>query len=180
MSVDSRVLLRLPRRSAESPSWPTIRAHARYWAWQVASKSILGVIYLAVISEGLRVLIPALGQKVYKLPMLGSLKDYEATYRLDLAPFFAFFLLIGVFVLWPKIIALWVSQLEVGEWTKEQQLVVAMGGTILGTDAVLFYYAMTQMTWGSSEFSFSAFVATAAYVAVLVFASWMSIKLKPR
>ena len=118
MSVESRVMMRLQQWPAELPTWGKIRAHARYWAWQVASKAILGMIYLAVISEGLRVLIPALGQRIYKLPLLGSLKDYEATYRLDLAPFFAVFLLIGVFVLWPKIIGLWVSELNVGEWTK--------------------------------------------------------------
>ena len=179
MSVDVRSFLRQDGLREHEWSWSAIQAHGRYWIWQIGSKATLGLIYLAVISEGLRVLIPALGQKIYKLPLLSRLQNYEATYRLDIAPFFAFFLLIAVFVLWPKIIAVWLSQREADEWSKEHQLLVVLGSAILGTDAVLFYYAMTQMTWGASVLSFSALVATAAYVGVLVFVSWMSVKLNP-
>src|SRR5438128_129475 len=54
--------------------------HLKYWAWQVFTKGLLGVIYAAVIAEGLRQLVPTLGQKLYRLPGLGALRDYEATY----------------------------------------------------------------------------------------------------
>jgi len=159
--------------------WRTAFAYLRYWLWQVGSKGVLGFIYLAVISEGLRMLVPALGQKIYKLPMLGSLRDYEETYRLDLAPFFAVFLLVGVFVLWPRIIAVWMRDGSLRDWSAEQRLVVVLGSGILLADAVLFYYAMTQMTWGQGAFSFAGFIATLAYVGVLVFVSWMSVRLNP-
>lgn len=153
--------------------------YVRYWLWLLASKGILGFIYLAVISEGLRVLVPALGQKLYKLPFLSQLKDYELTYRLDLAPFFAMFLLVAVFVLWPLIIGVWMRNRDIREWSQEQKLVVALGSAILFADAVLFYYAMTQMTWGESSISFAGLVATTAYVGVLIFVSWATVKLNP-
>ena len=38
---------------------------------------------------------------------------------------------------------------------------------------------LLTVTWGASALSFSALVATAAYVGVLVFVSWMSVKLNP-
>ena len=175
----SRAEFRLTAVDQRQSVWERIRVHTRFWGWTIGSKAILGVIYLAIISEGLRVLIPALGQKVYKLPFLSRLQDYEATCRLDMAPFFAFFLLVGVFVLWPKIIVIWMSQDDPSGWSREEQLIVVIGTAILGADAVLFYYAMTQMTWGSNAFSFPALVSTGAYVGVLVFVSWMSVKLNP-
>ncbi len=160
-------------------TWKQFPALAWYWSWQIAAKFVLGLIYLAVISEGLRALAPPLGQKLYKLPFFSFLQDFEATYRLDLAPFFAFFLLVAVFVLWRRIIEVWLSGQDPSQWTREQQLVVALGCVILGADAVLFYFAMTQMGWGASVFSFSALVASAAYVGVLIFVSWISITLHP-
>ncbi|MBS0263430.1 MAG: hypothetical protein JSS02_15920 [Planctomycetes bacterium] len=177
------VLRRLEFTSAYVPQRRSVGViiflHLRYWLWQAVSKGFLGFIYLAVISEGLRVLVPALGQKMYKLPLLGFLRMYEATYRLDLAPFFAMFLLIGVFVLWPRIIAVWMTGRSFWECSSEQRLVVVLGSGILFADAVLFYYAMTQMTWGESTLSFSGLVATVAYVGVLVFVSWFSVVLNP-
>lgn len=182
----SALLQRGPERLNHSPpnrsvsTWDRTQRILVYCAWQAVSKLFLGVIYLAVISEGLRVLIPALGQKLYKLPGLSSLQDYEATHRLDLAPFFAVFLLVAVFVLWHRIVELWLSGEEFSRLAKEHQLVVGMGCMILGADAVLFYLAMTQMTWGGGGLSFSALVATGAYVGVLIFVSWMSVILHPK
>jgi hypothetical protein len=162
------------RRTKPAAIW----AYFVYAVWTFVSKGVLAMGYLAIISEGLRLLVPALGQKLYKLPMLAVLREYEATYRLDLAPFFAFFLLIAVFGLWPKIIDIWIS--ERGRCNREERLIVALGGAILVADAVLFYSAVTQMTWGGSALSFSALVATAAYVGIVVFVSWVSVKLNPR
>lgn len=178
MSTVSRVGMRAEAAKQEV-TWEELPAYLRYWSWQFVTKFILGLIYLAVISEGLRALIPPLGQKIYKLPLLSFLKDYEATYRLDLAPFFALFLLVAVFVLWRRIIVVWLSYEDAWLWSQEDRLVVGLGCLILGADSVLFYYAMTQMGWGNSVFSFSAFVAAGAYVGVLVFVSYMSVKLNP-
>src|SRR5262245_52979714 len=106
--------------------WRRIRPYLRYWLWQLATKSVLGVIYLAVISEGLRLLIPALGQKLHKLPGLAALRNFDVTYRLDLAPFFAVFLLLAVFILWRRILDLWISERAAQRFTREDQLIMVL------------------------------------------------------
>lgn len=163
--------------------WTLVGARLKYWAWQVVTKLILGVIYIAVISEGLRVIVPALGQKLYKLPGLGALRDYEGTHRLDLAHFLAIFVLFAVFYLWDRILELWLESDEEFDdrgWNPEahRRLVVVLGTVILGADACLFYVAMTQIGWRGTTFSFSALLATAAYLAVLIFVSFVSINLR--
>src|SRR2546430_1101049 len=66
-------------------------AHVRYWIFQVASKLLMGVVYLGIVSEGARRVIPALGQKIYKLvPLLDRLD-----HRIDAAQCFALLILAG-------------------------------------------------------------------------------------
>ncbi len=150
----------------------------KYYAWQVFSKTFLGVLYFAIISEGLRQLVPVLAQKLYKLPLLSFLQDYEATYRLDLAPFFALFLLIAVWFLWGVVLKIWVLEHESEQYSDAHRLVIAtLAITILGADTYLFYAAVSQMGW-SSSFSLSAIVATAAYLGVLIFVLYVSENLR--
>ena len=54
-------------------------------------------------------LVPALAQKLYKLPIPGAplLEDDEAGHRLDLAHIFALFLLVAVFHLWAEVLRYW-------------------------------------------------------------------------
>jgi len=158
-------------------------AHLKYWLWQIVTKLLLGMIYVAVISEGLRFLVPALGQKLWKLPGLRMLKDYEDTYRLDLAPILSIFVLIAVWYLWDKILQVWLhsDRVFVAEGFNPQAyrtLVLMLGCVILAADAVLFYTAMTHVGWRGTVFSVSALLATAAYLAVLVFVSFVSINLR--
>lgn len=158
-------------------------AYFKYWVWQMVTKPSLGVIYLSVISDGLRYLVPPLAQRLYKLPGLSVLQDYEETYRLDLAPFFAFFLLIAVWYLWEKLLQLWLGwdeALDGSEWNLEayRRLISTLGVAIVGADACLFYVAMTQVGWRGMHFSFSALVATAAYVGVLIFVSLVTVNLR--
>jgi hypothetical protein len=161
--------------------WGLLWARLRYWSWQLLTKVVLGIIYLMVIAEGLRLVVPALGQKIHKLPALSSLKDYEATHRLDLASFFSLFMLIGVWSLWGSILRVW---LEVDReihpsWDSDnhRRLVVSLGSVILLADACLFYAAMTQIGWGGAVFSLSALLATSAYLAMIVFVTFVSITL---
>ena len=168
----------VPFKRRESPEKRIARL--KYWAWQGFTKPILGLIYLAVISEGLRLLVPVLGQRLSKLPALGSLEDYETTYKLDLAPFFAVFLLIAVWHLWNKVIEFWIARDDDNSWSNTDAhkfLVRILAFTILGADAILFYASVSQMGW-SSTFSVSALVATAAYVGVTIFVSYISLCLR--
>ncbi len=52
-----------------SPPQGTAQAHAKYWLWKLVTVAVLAPIYCSVIAEGLRVNVPALGQKLYKLPI---------------------------------------------------------------------------------------------------------------
>ena len=150
----------------------------KYWAWQVGSKTVLGLIYFAIISEGLRQIVPVLAQRLYKLPGLTFLQDYEATYRLDLAPFFALFLLIAVWYLWGLVLNIWIFEYDLEHYSEaHRQLIAALAITILGADAYLFYAAVSQMGW-STSFSFSAMIATATYLGVLIFVLYVSQNLR--
>lgn len=159
-------------------------ARLKYLAWQLLAKGVLGVIYIAVISEGLRVLVPALGQKLSKLAIPGAwmLAEDEAGHRLDLAHIFALFLLIAVFHLWAEVIRSWLRpddpEDEGFDPDNYFRLVATLAVVILGADAFLFFYSVTQMGWTGGEISFTAILVTAAYVAVLIFVSFVSVNLR--
>jgi hypothetical protein len=172
------------RRHRKQLDWPLIRARVKAWLWDFAAKVILGVIYFAVISEGLRILIPPLGQKLYKLPIpfLAALEDDEVGHRLDLAHAFSLFLLIGVYALWSRVLRLYLSAGEGFDdsgWNSKnhRQLIVGMAAVLLGADAALFYIAMTELGWAGSGFSFTAIVATTCYIAVLIYVTFVSVTL---
>jgi hypothetical protein len=158
-----------------------IGAYLMYLGWQVATKGVLGIVYLAVIAEGLRVVIPPLSQKLHKLPGLALLDRWDTTYQADLANIFASFLLLAVFVLWDRCLRIWldVPAFCHPTWNPERyrRFIVVTGSVVLVSDGALFYAAMGTMTWGSSGFSFGALLATAAYIALLVFISFVGISL---
>src|SRR5690242_5231015 len=57
-----------------------------YWLWTLATMAALGIVYYALTSEGLRYVVPTLGQKVYKVALpLGAMKASAFWSRLDLA-----------------------------------------------------------------------------------------------
>lgn len=61
-----------------------------------------------------------------------------------------------------------------GDYSELHCLFIAtLAFTILGADTWIFYTAVSQMGWGSS-FSFSAMIATAAYLGVLIFVLYVS------
>ena len=157
-------------------------AHVKWWGWFTLTKVFLGVVYISVIADGLRMLVPALAQKIHQLPMLSDLKSFEGTHKLDLAPFMAFFMALGVWYLWERILIFWLGgdfEEEQDNWDSENEgaLVLYLGFVILGADILLFYVAMTYSGWGDSQFSFAALLATIAYVGVLIFVSYVSIRL---
>jgi hypothetical protein len=150
----------------------------KYVLWVFVTKGMLGTIYVTVISEGLRTIVPALGQRLFKQPGLSFLKDYKETHRLDLAPFMAVFILIAVFYLWERILKIWLSSDRDLTWENETILLMGLGSTILGADAILFYTAMAMDGWSGSMISISALLATVCYVAVIVFVSYVTVLLR--
>ncbi len=153
---------------------PVNIARIKYWSWKTSSKILLGVVYFSIIAEGLRQIVPVLGQRLHKLPGLSFLQDYEATYRLDLAPIFAGFLLLAVWSLWASLLKIWLLDDDSQQYSDSHKLLIAtLGSTILSVDAYIFYAALSEYGWGGM-FSFSALIATAAYVGVLIFVLYVS------
>jgi hypothetical protein len=164
----------------------TFSAWLLYLLWKLLTFGVVAPIYLSVIADGLRTLVPVLGQKLHKLPIPGfaSFAKYVDTRRLDLATFLALVLLGAVWWLWEQILAVYLRNDVItphGGWNSAayRRVVVTLGVIILGADALLFGTAVSNVGWGDSEFSGSAFLATVAYVAVIVFISLVSLKLRP-
>jgi hypothetical protein len=157
-------------------------AWAKLWGFKPV-KLLIGIGYVAVIAEGLRMVVPALGLKLYKLPLLSALKAYEGWHALDLALFAGMLLFALSSWLWSTLLETWLyddSSLRVSDRSaaKYERFLLVLGGGILFSDACLFYRAMTFVGWGSKAFSFSALLSTLAYVAVLVTVCAVSVNLK--
>lgn len=130
-------------------------------------------------------LVPALGQKLHKLaiPGFSMFGQYQETRRLDLAMFMALFLLVAVWWLWEQVLKVFLSSEETFDksgWNADayKRVVLILGIIILGADACLFYASMVQIGWGGTRLSVPALLATAAYLAVIVFVSLVSLNLR--
>lgn len=159
-------------------------AKTKYIFWRILVFLFMGPVYVIVIREGLAFLIPALGQRVSKVPGLSFFNNYESLYGLDLAFFLAIFICIGVWHFWDVVLERFLlqdhQQDEVEGWHNEKlngfNHVLAF--VLIFSDMGLFYLAVSQLSWGRSGFSIAAFMATAAYVAILLFVSYINIALR--
>lgn len=146
-------------------------------------KLLVGFGYVAVITEGLRMVVPALGMKLYNMPFLGALKNDEGWHNLDLAPFAAVLLFCLSSSIWCALLETWLyddSTLGASGRCPDryQQCMVVVGGIILFADACLFYRAMTMVGWSGRTFSLPSLMCTLAYLAVLVAVCMVSVNLK--
>lgn len=160
----------------------TAFAYGKYWLFMLV-KFIVGIGYVSLISEGLRMIVPTLGMKLYNLPFLSALRDYEETHNLDLAPFAATILFVCSSSLWSALLDAWLyddSALQAAGRCpiRYRQCMLGLGGIILFADAALFYRAMTYTGWQGNVLSLSAFLSTLAYLAVLLAVCLVSVNLK--
>jgi hypothetical protein len=160
-------------------------ALVKYVTWKAITFLGFGPIYVIVIAEGFRLLVPALGQKLHKLPIpgLAGLAQYQESRRLDLALFLAIFLLVAVWWLWEQVLKIILTTKPLYQdcgWHVDlyKRLILILGVIVLGADAALFYSAMVQIGWGGTRISIPALLATAAYLAIIVFVSLVSINLR--
>lgn len=175
-----------PSRPTKPIPLPLVIAHLKLWGWQLLTKGLLGFVYVAVIADGLRYLFPAFGMKLWKLPLLADLRNYEGTHRLDLAPFLALFLMLAVFYFWHHLLRIYLRR----EWERHEDdnefgwdgqnqtnVLLSVGGLTIVADLIIFYIAVTRMGWSGATFSITAVIATAAYLGVLLFVSYVSVVL---
>ena len=166
-------------------NWPLFWARVTFWLWALMTKTIITVVYLAVISQGLRYVLPELGMKLYKIPGFSFMEEYKFSHRVDLAYVFAFVPLVAAWVLWhfnlkaflsPERFA---SDVAKRHWNADRarRVVMTMGAIVITADAALFYSAFVLVSWGGSKFSAAALLATVSYVTILGFVTFVSMYL---
>lgn len=175
----------LPRLKMPDMNWRLWLERGRYWGWQLLTKGLLGIVYLTIVKEGFVTVIPVLGLKLSKVVGLSFLADYESTYRIDLAVIMAFFVMMAVFWLWSRVLALYLHGDDTAFQTddpgfrqRRETVFYSLATAVLIADGILFYIALTQSSWGGSAFSFTALVGTVLYVAILIFTTIVAIDLK--
>ena len=157
-------------------------AFLKLWAFR-AFKGFIGLGYIVIIDEGLAMVVPALGIKLYRMPFLGSLREYEGWHHLDLAFPAAALLFLLSSSTWCTLLEVWMydrstDQVIVRRSDRYEQCLRVVGGIILVADACLFYRAMTFAGWGGDVVSATALLSTLGYVAVLVALCVNSVNLK--
>lgn len=174
-----------PKKAANKKlvDWPLFWAYSKYWFWNIATKSALGIVYLALISQGLRYVLPDIGLRIYRLPGLAFLEYFEATYRIDLAHVFAVVPLISAWMLWHWNLEMYLRPEAFARhfrgWDIERmkRVILTMGIIIILGDAALFYASFALSGWGRATFSLPALIATSVYVTVLGFVTFVSLYL---
>jgi hypothetical protein len=169
-------------RPKEPGAFAIAMAWAKLWSFRPV-KLLIGIGYVVVITEGLRMVVPALGIKLHKLPLLGSLRDFEGWHDLDLAPFAAILLFFFSSSIWCALLETWLydnSMLKASgrSATRYETCLTILGSIILFSDACLFYRALTMAGWGAAVFSLTAMFCTLAYLAILVSVCVLSVNLK--
>lgn len=164
-------------------SFRLFRARLKHCTWNVVTKSLITIVYLALISQGLRYVLPDLGMKLSRLPGLAFLDNYQATYRLDLAHVFSVVPLISAWILWHFNLELYLwpdafaRRFPRWDLDRMKRVVMTMGAIIITGDAMLFMAAFTLSSWGQARFSPAALLATIVYVTVLGFVTFVSVYL---
>ena len=176
-----------PRFRIPKYNWKLLLARFKYYGWLVFTKLVLGVVYLSIVADGLKYIIPSLGMKLSKVPLFGFLDGYQLTYRHDLASAMALFVLLAVFWLWDQALTLWI----IGKDTKyvsddplfrvrRESSIYSLAIVVLSMDAILFFIALVQSNWDGSVFSFTALIATILYSSVLIFVTLVTIELRQK
>ena len=160
-------------------------ARVCFWLWALLTKTIITTVYLAVISQGLRLVLPELGMKLYKIPGFSFMQHYKMTHRLDLAYVFALVPLVSAWVLWHFNLLAYLAPERFAAhatargWSAERMksVVMTMGAIIITADSALFYCSFVLVSWGGSKFSAGALLATVAYITILGFVTFVSMYL---
>jgi hypothetical protein len=162
LCAERRCLLGKPRDDLEM-------ARVKLIAWKILTGLTLGILYVKVIAEGCRFLVPGLGREL----MLG----------LDGAIILSFFLMLAVWKLWELAICSFLgieSAFRIRGWNTEghERFVVILSIVLLFSDAALFYLSVARLSWKGTVLSFTALIATCIWLGVIVFVSFVSVHLR--
>ena len=174
-----------PRFELPEIDWRVMFPRLKYYCWLIFTKLILGVVYLSIIRDGFRFVLPALSMKLSRIPGFGFLDDFEFTYQLDLAAPMALFVLLAVFWLWDRALSMWLHgddgpfDIQDPLFRVRREIVFySLAVVVLTMDGILFYVSLVRSNWGATMISPPAVVATVLYTAVLVCVTLMTLELR--
>jgi hypothetical protein len=156
------------------------------WFLWLMTEASFGLMTANIVAEGTRILFTPWGKKLHMMPGLGGLKQYEGWHQVDGALVFAVFTMIVMLVCWSfffhrvlKAKKQWSQLLDCGElFSGIGERIAMISGAVLSlADAVLFYAAMNEMSWGTGWFSLTSLLATAAYCSLVVLCAFVSAQL---
>lgn len=167
--------------------WDVMIPRLKYYGWLVFTKLALGIVYMSIIRDGLRFVLPSLATKLSRIPGLNFLNDFELGYQLDMAVPMALFVLLAVFWLWDRALNMWLTGEDIPLngtnrlplfRVRSELFVYGMAFVVLSADSVLFYISIVRSNWGGSPISFTAMLATVLYAAVLIFVTLVALELR--
>lgn len=162
-------------------AWILAWARSKYWTWTVATKSIITVIYLEIVSQGIIYLFPDMGKRLWKVPFFAILNEFEATHRITLAHVFAIVPLIATWVLWAMILSMYLAEdrfkkkFDRFAYDQSRRVILIIGFVVIVADAGMFGASFSMSRWGSSSMTPTSILATALYCAVIAFVSLISL-----
>lgn len=173
----------------------TERMPRSWWAfflgisWKVFTFFMVAPICFIIVAEGARYIFPALAMKLHRLPLpfVSHLRHFEGVAKLDLANVFAILLPLAAW--WLALINLWILLAPEDFYTRWRfhpdmftRAARALGIVVLGCDSVMFYIGVSQQggILGGSMLSFTAIIATVAYLGAVIFTALISLMIDKR
>ena len=148
-----------------------------YYLYQIIVKFFLFILYFSVISDGAKTLIPILGKPLSKTPFLGLLRQYEGFDKLTFAHIFAIALFGLVWMAWGYVFDFYLKN---EGYELAVTILFPLAVILLLADGIMFYRGMSELAWGATDFSFPTFVASIAYIGILILAVLFNSLLKPK
>lgn len=163
-------------------NWHVLFAWLVYLAYKLTLQAAMVVIYVGVIADGLRRQHSIFGQKVYRVPLLESLRDFEVTYRLDYAMVVSIMMACLVCWAWSMMIEMYLDGMSSVTDRKRREYTgwIVLGTAVLVGDAILFYSSAAEAGWSGTSLSLSAGVSTIVYVAIVVLVNFIGVSLKSK
>lgn len=164
-------------------SWVHFWAISRVVVWYGITIPVMGLLYVTMIAEGIRIKFPFWAIPLYKIRGMPKWMDqYDIFHRFDLAIPASFGLLFLVWLFWDYLLQLWIAPDDFRVRSRQKpevykSIVVVLGVALLLLDSYLFYSAMSYMGWGG-KFSATALLATIGYAAALIAVALISINLR--
>lgn len=151
----------------------TLGQRMSFIAWNFLLLPIVALIYLSVGSEGLRMTMPVLQTRLYKMPIPGAnlLRTVDSLDKIDLSMVVALMLFVAVTALWIRIFR---SLQDAGALAERHAsnpvlsyLLAGISAIILLADAGIFYVGLSSQassSWSETPW-YVAPAATALFVA---------------